>query len=415
VTANITHIGVTLYHQLYYIPGFVMFRSFNEKWFYVFAFFYSLLFAVSLYFLFLKKKLWVSTAVILVLIGISIYRMTPLLSGKEIQGIQYESNNVQMTYSIDPDLLDALSRTRGLPDNGNVLTLPLTIPSYQISYGKQGGAYVGISMVEGLAGNHDFPGLWAFGSYRSPLVDALSKNNSTQLLQILSLFNIRYVFRNADNRIMDNFPASPYISPKKGIPATEDQHAYDALLSTLPLSKIYQKGFYQLYQLDDLHVRPTMYIPDMVYSSPKTLLNSDSFRSAYIDPKLCAKSFCEANQPVPSIAFKKKSSAFFTFTINLKTQKTPFLLVLSTPYNASWSLTFQNTAGHIQSTHQLVNGYANGWIIDPSQVGTGSISGSLYLTNQNLVYIGAFISGLSFIGLVLLSVHEITWRRDAET
>ena len=54
VTANITRTGVAFYEKLFYIPGFLMFRSFWEKWYFVFAFFYALTFACSFYF-FIKE------------------------------------------------------------------------------------------------------------------------------------------------------------------------------------------------------------------------------------------------------------------------------------------------------------------------------------------------------------------------
>ena len=64
---------------------------------------------------------------------------------------------------MDPDLIDAVRFTSSLPQDGKVLTLPLTFPSYQIAFGKTTGAFVGMSMISNLAGKSDFPGFWVFG------------------------------------------------------------------------------------------------------------------------------------------------------------------------------------------------------------------------------------------------------------
>ncbi len=256
VSANITHVGVGLYEKLFYIPGFMMFRSFHDKWYNVFVFFYTLLFAVSFHSIIQNKKQWVVIALSILITGSTLLRILPFLKGKAIDVPHYQSNSVSPLFKIDPDLLSAISFVKTLPKSGNVLTLPLTFPYYQIAYGKEGGAYVGVSLVLYLTGKPDYPGFWSFGQYAQPMFDAIGDEDTGRIVELLSHLGVRYVFYNSDQRVIDNFPGYPYIYPglmyssKEQLPAIQDQTAYKKFLTTLPLKKIYTKGFYSIYEMD---------------------------------------------------------------------------------------------------------------------------------------------------------------------
>jgi len=256
VSANITDLGVSLYRMLFYIPGFMMFRSFNDKWYYSYIFFYTILFGISLYTILVKKKTKIVVFISLVLIAITMYRILPFLQGKAIDVPHYQSNNVSPVFTMDPSLFSTLEYIRTLPKDGRFLTLPLTFPYFQIAYGKEGGAYVGVSMILHLANRADYPGFWPMGSHAQSVFDAIGDEDFEKLLNLLSELNVRYVFHNSDTRIMDNFPAYPYIYPglmyssKDQLPAIADQAAYKTFLSSLPLKKIYEKGFYSVYEVE---------------------------------------------------------------------------------------------------------------------------------------------------------------------
>lgn len=418
VTANITQTGIALYTKLFYIPGFVMFRSFNEKWFFVYAFFFALMFAVSLYYLLEKKKLKIALILCVAIFAISVYRMMPFLSGKAIQTTLYQSNNVSTNFSLDPDLLDALSFVRNLPVDGKVLTVPLTFSYYQIAYGKEGGAYVGISMVPSLAGRPDFSGFWRFGQhgYEQHAIDAIRNNDSDRFIQILSYLNIRYIFRNSDTRIMDDFPGYPYVYPgltyssKDQLPSIKDQVAYDSFLASLPIEKIYQKRFYEIYEIRDSYIRPLIFAPDTVSTDINDAL-AVFYRSAYVEAKYCEKIFCgqPPNATAPSATYVKRSSVLFDVVVDLGERKTPFLVILSHPYYSPWDLSFDEVSASVVSDHITVNGYANGWIIDPTKVeGKTVLHGRIYLTSQNYFYTGVIISVITFVVIITLMVRELT-------
>jgi len=51
--------------------------------------------------------------------------------------------------------------------------------------------------------------------------------------------------------------------------------------------------------------------------------------------------------------------------------------------------------------HFVVNGYANGWYIDPQELGTGeNFTITLYYNPQSYFYVGVIISGLAFLGCI---------------
>lgn len=247
VSANVTHVGVSLYRLLFFIPGFMMFRSFNETWYYVFAFFYTLLFALS--FKKIAKPVW-SVLVIVILL----FQLIPFFQGKQVYTPYYQSKNVASVLKVDADLVQALAAVRTLPE-GKFLTLPLTFPYYQVVYGKEGGAYVGPTLIENVAGRDDYAGFWAMGEFGQNVFDALRANDTKTQLFLFNKMGIHYIFYNSDTRIMDDFPGYPYIYPglmyssKDQVPAIRDQVAYKKLLSSWPLTIVYQKGFYTVYEI----------------------------------------------------------------------------------------------------------------------------------------------------------------------
>ena len=265
VSANITQIGVQFYRSLFYIPGFLMFRSFNDRWYYVFSFFYTLLFAFSFYEAIKRWKIGLTVITALSIICLVTYRIFPFLQGKALYTPLYQSNNVNPVFMMDPDMMDALEFTKKLPHDGKVLTVPLTFPYYQIAYGKQGGAYRGISLVATVAGHRDYPGFWAFGKYEKPVFDALQRKDIDAFLSLLQRLEVRYIFRNSDPRIMDDFPGYPYVFPgmtysnKDELPIIRDQKAYDKLIAKLPVKKVFEKGFYTIYEFEDSPSYPQSY------------------------------------------------------------------------------------------------------------------------------------------------------------
>jgi hypothetical protein len=82
----------------------------------------------------------------------------------------------------------------------------------------------------------------------------------------------------------------------------------------------------------------------------------------------------------------------------------PFWFVLGQSYNKGWHASI---GGHDLGAPTLVDGYANGWLVDPK--GASSLTVALDWTPQNRVWISLAISVLACIACLV--VIALTWRR----
>lgn len=409
VSANITLIGIRLYRQLFYIPGFLMFRSFYEKWYFVFAFFYVLLFAFALYLLVKNiKKTFAFTICCVVAIGIVI-RIIPFIQGAHTKLTIYDSKNVPINFDIDPQLLESVSFIKKLPA-GNVLTLPLTSAAYQVFYGKTNGAYIGLSLINWIGGKKDYPGFWAFGLFEKNLITSLKEKNVHQLEQILSLLNIKYIFWNTDSRIIDSFNSYPYyefnMSELKYL--NMNQAYYKNLLTSISDTNIYKNGHYSIEKISEEKTRPKLYIPDIIYASASGSIIGDSFKSAFLDEVQCDTTLiCNSvNETNHVLTFNKISSTEYTFEIKITDNK-PFLLVLLEDYHPKWNVVF-NTDTISVSDNILANGYANSWIVNTSTFNEPVIiSGRIVMNFRNYFVIGRIISIVSILIVFIYSLYLI--------
>jgi hypothetical protein len=89
----------------------------------------------------------------------------------------------------------------------------------------------------------------------------------------------------------------------------------------------------------------------------------------------------------------------------VKSDGEPFWLVLGQSLSPGWKATMD---GESLGEARLVNGYANGWLVDPGQPGTYSIA--LRWTPQNVVWVAFALSVLGII--VCLGIVLVTRRRE---
>jgi len=137
----------------------------------------------------------------------------------------------------------------------------------------------------------------------------------------------------------------------------------------------------------------------------------------------------------PEIIFKKINPTKYFVKVNRATA--PFWLVFSETFHKQWNLykvegekkSFGDVvadypqlrvkeAEHLEkfspgdlkflwqkslpAIHQMVNGYANGWYIEPDELGLGeNFTLALYFFPQSLFYLGLMISGISFLGSIV--------------
>jgi arabinofuranan 3-O-arabinosyltransferase len=88
----------------------------------------------------------------------------------------------------------------------------------------------------------------------------------------------------------------------------------------------------------------------------------------------------------------------------------PFWLVLGESHNRGW---VASVDGHDMGEGRLVNGYANGWLVDPKDARTLNVT--LTWTPQRTVWIAFAISGLTMLLCTALALGLLTRRRKAQS
>ncbi len=104
---------------------------------------------------------------------------------------------------------------------------------------------------------------------------------------------------------------------------------------------------------------------------------------------------------VPTISTGKGRTSF-TAKVTNATQ--PFWFVLGQSYNKGWHASI---GGHDLGAPTLVDGYANGWLVDPK--GRSSFTVALEWTPQRRVWIALGISVIACIACLVIAL--VTWRR----
>lgn len=254
-TANITNIWFSFYKFLFNIPGFSMFRNFNSQWIYAYAFFYSILFGQAFYILLSKLKKTHGFLLISSLTLILIIYAVPVIKGDIARENLWQSNNIKSVLEMNPDFEEALSFVRSLPVEGRVLTLPLSDPGYQIVAGKNGGAYMGPSIIAYLGGKKDFAGYDELLEYKVLILELIKNNELETLKKILGTLNIKYIFYNADPVIYNEFPGYPYQHVRNLLP--KDQSSYKEFIQKLKLKELKNiKNKFFVFELPDNYYLP---------------------------------------------------------------------------------------------------------------------------------------------------------------
>lgn len=236
-TANITSVGFELYKKMFSLPGFSIFRNFFGQWGYALLFFYTILFAQA--FAVILEKLSKRTMYLLAFgfIFILLFFAYPFINGSLVDKILWQSNGVHIFMKMDPKYEELLSFVRKLPENGKVLTLPLTDPGYQIVAGSNNGAYQGPSTISYLAGKQDFAGYEEFGQFKELLASLVKNKDYARIKKLLGLLNIKYIVYNSEPQVYEQgFPNFPYNDVRKSFPKTQKE--YKLFLQELSLKQI---------------------------------------------------------------------------------------------------------------------------------------------------------------------------------
>jgi hypothetical protein len=423
VTANIGNIGPIFYKSLFYLPGFSIFRNFYSQWAYVFFFFYSLLLSLSLFVLLSKAKLKYAITMVCIIVVCLLVELLPFLRGDHLHSVNRNSNNVKVVVTMDPVYEETLQFIKSMPDNGKILTLPLSDYYHQTIYGTNNGAYQGPSTIGNLTGKNDFAGYQNLSPFTEELMRLSRNKEYDKILQIFSLLSIRYIYYNSDPKVYEEkFPDYPYTYMLTSLPKTQKE--YQEFLRHFPIRQIYSKNSYHIYELDKKVIRPEIYVPDSIdsYNSvPKenqfmqpimnkkisyqsSLLHKDTCQQPKFSP-LCSSLY---RDPKLTVEFTKIDPTDYKLHINGKKPTKPFLLIFQNSYSKAWKLLLQNNSPVSEERHIEVNGYANGWLLTPDEFDS---TVRIKLGTQRFFIYGAVISLVSLFILFLLigkSVINIT-------
>ena len=258
-TANITNTWLEIYKVLFYIPGFSMFRNFYGQWQFVYVFFYSILFGQALYIILSKLNKAYTYLLLFFLALILIINSMPLLTSELVRRPLWQSKDVVEVMKMDPDYEKALSFVRSLPSDAKVLTLPITDPGYQIVAGKNGGAYMGPSTIAYLTGKKDFSGIEEFDKYKGVILNFIENKNFSELKRLFGIFNVKYIFYNADPKAYEDFPGFPYLYVRKFLPI--DQKGYKEFVKRLGFTEIKNiNNKFFVFELQDDSYLPQIYV-----------------------------------------------------------------------------------------------------------------------------------------------------------
>jgi len=97
-----------------------------------------------------------------------------------------------------------------------------------------------------------------------------------------------------------------------------------------------------------------------------------------------------------------------SYDVKVRTDGRPFWLVLGESSNDGWKA---SASGAAVGDRQLVNGFANGWLVRPGRAGT--ITMSLQWTPQRFVWFGIAASIVAIVACIAVIV--VAWRRRRST
>jgi len=422
-TANITNVGVEFYKSLFYLPGFSMFRIFFVKWLYVFVFFYALLFGFSTYSIIEKLKVNYSKYFFIFIFIFLIISGIPLFSGVPINKSLIGGTNIKKTFLMDPTYEQVLEHIRVLPDDGKILVLPLIGFNYQFFLGVDGGAYLGLNSISHLTGKYSFTGERHFGvagfygpNLYSYLVQKYAKEkNYKRLNQIFTLMNIRYILYNADLRLYERgFSDTQFFLPES-FPKTE--RGYEEFLGHFPIHQIYKNGNYILYEFSKSSYNSTIFIPKGVYESNDLIYDEKNLHSIFIDKNTCNrkkfKEICKGdyNASDSDVSFKMINPVLYEVTISQKKPQDTILLAMQHAFNRAWKLVIDKK-NVSEESHVLVNGYANGWLLDKDDIPkVEKFTLYIKLDTQKYFWYGWAITAVSLTIVIALLVVSLVKQR----
>lgn len=418
VTANVTFIGFDIYKSLFSIPGFSMFRNYYGQWMYIYSFYYSILFGLSLYNISAKLKNDNFKYLVYLAIGLLIVSSSmPFIKGEMIRKVLNPESSTK--FSVDmkfpEEYLNFLKYLKKLKFDSKILTLPTTEAYYQMLSDGNNGMYQGPSTISYLSNKADFAGYQTMPPFSEIFLQNARKNDD-DFLRLLGVLNIEYIFYNSDPNILKYFKFFPYQHVSDFMPKTNA--LYKEFIGKIPTDKQKIVGNYEFYKIKSKYFLPHIYSPEKVIYVSVGKDKWGQYTSNFIKESDKKIVYVDKNENIGPIINNKIQYTKLNNTrymVVVKKSKSNFMLVLLDQYSPNWKIyrwdgkketkslfglgnlkrLFAKPIG--ENKHIMVNGYANGWTINPNEIGSGkSQTLIIEMTSQRYLVLGIYVSFIAF-------------------
>ncbi len=259
------------------------------------------------------------------------------------------------------------------------------------------------------------------------LIDAIYRQEGGGASRLLKTLNVRYILQRNDFRhdFFGDYDSPEFIKHRLAVQEGIEPEA--------------SFGKWDIYQVADEYVLPHLYASSGTASfSGEIATVPPRPQSGYRDGT------ASGTIGEPAITFKRESPV--KYLVRVKDAKSPFWLVFCENFHQQWRLYRRGESGDefqeivadypglgvkeakhemrftpedirflfakpLSVRHEVVNGYGNGWYIEPEKLGLGDdFVLSIYFWPQSLFYLGLAISGLTLVGVTAYWVVN-GWRR----
>ncbi len=384
-----------------YIPGFIMFRNFYDKFAPGYVILYSTLISISL--VMLTRKFSSKRVIILaVFLLITIINFIPVK--KIVNSPLWTTHNIYKAINIPKEYLNFMDFIKNnISSTNNILSVPFGSSAYTvIKEDKSNNIYAGVSPIKIFSGVNDISGHLSFNfTKEADIVDNLIvKRRYAEFNKVLFEHNINYILitRNVPKELGNSYLFNPDLFN------IQDQKFINAIVSKeLRVSSAKNYALYKTKKSNSLINSKNVYfkkvseVKYIIYlkslSNPQELSFIDSYHVGW-------KLFIQKN-PSLSFCFNPVKNSF-TGSVECKAESK--LVGLN-------DLAFLLEKPIFSSTHGLIYNYANKWEIDPEYIkknlspsyykvnndGSISVELVLYFVPQNYFYLGIFLSLIVFL------------------
>lgn len=326
------------------LPFATMFRNMWDKFALPFAFYYSALLVCSLFILdkIVKNKKMLNLLLIFVFVVLISDTGSFFKPRTQIEG-----NTATVSGEFNDDFSNLTNYLQKLENQSRVLWIPMTAPNYVSVEDKFniGHYYSGLSPLRVLIGRGDYAGRFAFMLpsdvfYGDKLIEMLKQEKYAEFAINMQRMNVGYI-------VLD----------KQDLPASMKPYLFDADMKYLKFQNDALKNELLGQKIKDFGDRYSLYEINTKYLSDRLYLTG----SYDVYPK-----------DYSGLQYNKVDS--YLYKIQIPDLKDVKKLVFLDPYYKDWVLYLNKSGNSIpfeKGKNTIVQGWANGWEIDPAEIKKG--------------------------------------------